>query len=91
MMRARAGEMPIDWAATSLPRTALSVRPVVDSPNNVTATVATTRMIRTRARKTLSLLKSHGPTTGRGTGSDAAAPLAEPPTHENFTITALKK
>ena len=32
MTRARAGEMPIDWAATSLPRTALNVRPVVRQP-----------------------------------------------------------
>ncbi len=39
----------------------------------------------------MSLSKSHGPTTGRGTGSVAAAPLADPPTQENLTITESKK
>ncbi len=89
--RARAGEMPIDCDATSLPRTALRVRPVVDSPNNVTPVVARAKITNTRARNILSFSKSQGPITGRGTGSVAAAPLADPPTHENFTMTEVKK
>ena len=92
MTLAFAGEMPIDSAATSLPRRARRVRPTVPSRNWITATETRTRTTRARARNARSdSPKSHGPSTGRGTCVPVSSAVDPPPTQENFTITASKK
>ena len=80
--------MPIDCAATSLPRSARNVRPIVPRRMCTTARPTMTSTMTTRTRYALSSAKSHGPITGRGT----RVPVnVEPPTHESLTITASKK
>src|SRR3546814_20978671 len=87
--RVRTGEIPIDWAATSLPRIACSWRPVVLRVRSDTPTDTTTSTTATSARKALSLAKSQAPMSGRGTR--VAAWADEPPTQETFHTTASKK
>ena len=89
MIRARAGEMPMDWAATSLPWMARRVRPKVPPRSWITTTATTVNTMRHSARKVLPLLKSNGPSSGRGTWVPCR--VLPPPTHENFTTTASKK
>ena len=89
--RARPTEMPIDWAASSLPRSAWSVRPTVPWRIWMTASDVMTRTIRASTRKARSSAKSHGPITGRGTRVPCSSDVSPPPTHESFTMTASKK
>ncbi len=88
--RPRAGEMPIDCAATSLPRRARRVRPVLLCPNRVTPAPTRASATRARTRKARSPSRSHGPITGRGTICDALLSFV-PPTQANLIITESKK
>ena len=83
--------MPIDCAATSLPRSARRVRPTVPSRIRRTATDTTARTTTASTRNARSSPKSHGPSTGRGTRVPWSREVPPPPTHESFTITASKK
>ena len=92
MMRARAGEMPIDCAADLAAlqreeRLARACRLQVRRPSSGHERSST---IRRGRGTTLSLPKSHGPRPAAGPACPAA-PRSPPPTHENFTITASKK
>jgi hypothetical protein len=90
MSRSRAGEMPMDWAATSLPRTAASVLPNVPdwSADTIRATITSTTTASTR--NDLSLAKSIGPSVGRGT-TVLCSTDTPPLTQLMFTSTASKK
>ena len=90
-IRARAAEMPIDAAATSLPRRAARVRPIVPSRSCITTIDTTTSATTASTRKARSLAKSIGPISGRGTWVPVSRAVLPPPTQENFTITASKK
>src|SRR3954470_24755096 len=87
-MRARRWLIPIDDAATSLPRIASSERPVVPPRTQITAMLTSTRMISERTRYALSpWLKSIGPSTGRGT----TRICVPPPTQPSWSTTWSKK
>ncbi len=89
--RTRPGEMPIDWAPTSLPRSATSTRPNVPLRIWVTASATSTNTTSTSARKALSDLKLSAPMIGRGTTVPCDNDFEPPPTNGSFTMTASKK
>ncbi len=89
--RARNGEMPIDCAATSLPRTARSVRPTVPSRIWITASAVRTNTTMASTRNFLSSARSHGPIVGRGTRVPWRIDVSPPPTNGSRIITESKK
>ncbi len=91
VIRARAGEIPIDWEATALPRSARRVWPTVPSRMRTTANETMTSSTTQSTRNVRSLLMSQGPRVGRGTRVPCRSDASPPPTHANFTITASKK
>jgi hypothetical protein len=90
-IRARAGEMPMDAAATSLPRRARNVLPTVPSRMRMTANDTSTNTATASARNDRSLAKSQGPIVGRGTRVPSSSAVSPPPIHDSFTSTESKK
>ena len=78
--RAWPSEMPIDCAASSLPRSACSVCPTVPCRSWITASDVRTRTISDSTRNARSSAKSNGPSTGRGTRvpGEERVPAADP-------------
>ena len=89
--RARPAEMPIDCAASSLPRSAWRVLPTVPPRIRITATDASARTTTDSTRKARSSAKSHGPSTGRGTRVPWSSEVPPPPIQSSFTMTESKK
>src|SRR5581483_3905169 len=84
-------EMPIDSAPAWLPRSASNVRPNVPLRNWTTASATSANTITVITRNVRSSLKSHGPSTGRGSRVPVSNELPPPQTKGSCTITASKK
>ncbi len=81
----------MEAAATSLPRTARSVRPTVPSRIWMTASATSTNTTIASTRNCLSSARSHGPIVGRGTRVPWRIEVSPPPTHGSLIITESKK